>query len=487
MGSLLGHLTNQGITLPSGQIQTGAQAQNTVPSMPSGADLNTPSTPSTLSQPSYQQASQSGAKPGGTNAFSPELSKGGKLMTLLSSGLQGALAGRAAQEQTIAQTGGRRAGGVGTGFEAGYQLPWQRAMQGQQLQQAQAQTALTQQQSQLVPTQWGMMPPGLAKILLPAGIKSQTAETVQGMKGQTAESVQQQKGQTAESVAGINKRFIPVEGVGLFDTNSRTVVPGTSSSVTITPEIAKDYSLPPEFQGKPMKLSDLNAFRFQNVPEMTAQGPVIINRNTATAKPVSGPEGQRYSPPAMAGPQQVADPNNPGQTTFVSKGQSFGMAGPQSASVQVPRQAMKAEVPTKIGDQKVAFTTMIQHAALLREATHALANGDMQTLNGLENRFKNEFGSAGPITASAIADAYKGEVSNVINKGHITDQGNERIAHSLDPNKQNYAQMDSVLGAYQSLAQSKMNMLGKQTKSAVAASQPTKRNAPQANDPLGLR
>jgi hypothetical protein len=168
---------------------------------------------------------------------------------------------------------------------------------------------------------------------------------------------------------------------------------------------------------------------------------------------------------------------------------STGAAGPQSASVQVPRQAMKAAVPTKIGDLNVAFDTMDQHATLLRQAVHALANGDMQTLNGLQNKFKNEFGSSGPITASAIADAYKGEVSNVINKGHITDQGNEKIAHTLDPNRQNYSQMDSVLGAYQALARSKMSMLNKQTTKAVSASQPNKPAAKgaSANDPLGLR
>src|SRR5437899_3014483 len=80
-----------------------------------------------IGQPSFQQAATAGAMPGGANVLSPGLNKAGKLVTLLTSGLQGALAGRAASEATIAQTGGRRAGGAGTGFEAGYTLPWQRA------------------------------------------------------------------------------------------------------------------------------------------------------------------------------------------------------------------------------------------------------------------------------------------------------------------------------------------------------------------------
>jgi hypothetical protein len=510
MGHLIGQLTNPNSALIGGGQPTQVgntqsllhQASQQLPStsqMVGNDVLNPQSNPDAtanlqkIGQPSFQQAASTG--PGGMpNATSPGLSKGGKLVTLLTSGLQGALAGRAAQENEIAQSGGRRSGGVGTAFTAGYQLPWQRAQQAEQLKQQQAQTGLIQSEGATVPGPQGPIPAWLAKTILPAAIRGQSAEQVQQQKGQTATTVQGMKGDTAETVAGINKRFITVPSVGLYDTQTKSMIPNTAQGITITPELATKYNLPAEFVGKPLNLQNLASVQrssvFENTPEMTAEGPIVVNRRTATAVPVKGPGGQRYSPPSMATPQQVADPNNPGQTTFVRKSEAFGQAGPQSASVQVPKQAMKAEVPTKIGDQKVAFTTMIQHAALLREATHALANGDMQTLNALQNKFKTEFGSAGPVTASAIADAYKGEVSNVINKGHITDQGNEKIAHTLEPNRQNYAQMDSVLGAYQSLAQSKMNMLGQQEQSAVNQSQikkPGAKPAAAANDPLGLR
>src|SRR5215467_1807355 len=55
--------------------------------------------------------------------------KGNKLMQILRYGIagaEGALAGRAASEQMVAQTGGRRSGGVGSGFMAGYQSPFTR-------------------------------------------------------------------------------------------------------------------------------------------------------------------------------------------------------------------------------------------------------------------------------------------------------------------------------------------------------------------------
>src|SRR2546430_12516404 len=97
----------------------------------------------TAGDPTFQQAASAGATPGGANALSPGLNKAGKLVTLLTSGLQGALAGRAASEQTVAATGGRRSGGAGMGFEAGYTLPWQRQAQQNQLAQQQAQIEAT--------------------------------------------------------------------------------------------------------------------------------------------------------------------------------------------------------------------------------------------------------------------------------------------------------------------------------------------------------
>jgi hypothetical protein len=123
---------------------------------------------------------------------------------------------------------------------------------------------------------------------------------------------------------------------------------------------------------------------------------------------------------------------------------------------------------------------MIQHADLLRKAAQALGQGDVQALNGLKSAFKNQFGYSGPITAAAIADAYKGEVSNVINKGHITDKGNEKVEHTLDPTRQSPQQLEAVISAYQSLAQSKMNMLNQQEQGAIRKAQPGGNAAPAA-------
>ena len=399
--------------------------------------------------------------------------KAAKLVNILQSGLQGALAGRAKSEETVAATGGRRSGGAGMGFEAGYTLPWQRAAQQNQLAQQQAQTNVLRSEAQNVNVPgMGQIPGWLAKALGPAGIKASSAQTVQGMKGDTAESIAEGNRASQEKI----HRYVPVPNVGLYDTQTRSVVPQTAQGITITPEIAKDHNLPDEFIGKPMGLTQLAAIQrsdvFANVPQMTAQGPIIVNRKTAQATPVTGPNGQQYSPPALASPREVADVDNPGQTIITSGTGAMGKPGPSSASVQVPKRAAAAEVPTKIGDQKVAFTTMVQHADLLRSAIQALNNGDQQTLSSLKNRFKAEFGVSGPLTAQAIADAYGGEVTNVIAKGHITDAEMSKTGKTLNVNRQSPEQSLAVLDAYKALAQSKMNMLDQQKNAAVNKSQP---------------
>jgi hypothetical protein len=361
------------------------------------------------------------------------------------------------------------------GFEAGYMLPWQRAGAAQQLAQQQAQTGVLQSEAQNynIPGV-GQIPGWLAKAMGPAYLR-----------GQAQQGAAQIGAQGRVQAAQIGQRFKIVPNVGLFDTQAGGgqggLVPGTEQGIVITPEIAQDYKLPEAFIGKPMSLQNLASVQrssvFENIPQMTAEGPIVVNRRTAQATPVSGPGGQRYGPSGLAMPKEVADVNNPGETVLVPAGQSFGKPGTGSASIQTPRAAARAEVPTRIGDQRVAFTTMIQHAELLREAARALNNGDVQTLAGLKNAFKNEFGYAGPITAQAIADAYGGEVTNVIAKGHITDAEMAKTGKTLNPAKQNFETVNGVLNAYQALAQSKMNMLDQQKQAAVDKSQPNKSKA----------
>jgi hypothetical protein len=431
-----------------------------------------------IGTPSFQQAAGSGAMPGGANVLSPGLNKAGKLATILQGGLQGAMAGRAASERAVIASGGRRSGGVGTGFEAGYELPWQRAGMTNQLEQQQAQTQLLKAQSEMVPTQYGPMPAALARYILPAQIRGEAqqgaAETRAGASVEGAKIGAGARTGAAQIGAGARTGAAQIGA----DARIKAAQLNLGPIAQVPQDLQDQFGLPPELPLRMLNQAETAA----NKPLTIVQGengPAIVNKQQAGAGVGGTPKSLGIGTPRLGGALQIADPDNPGQTKMTTAGQAVraGAAGTGSSSLQVPRQAAKAAVPTDIGNQKVNFTTMIQHAELLREAARALNNGDTQTLAGLKNAFKNEFGYSGPITAQAIADAYGGEVTNVIAKGHITDAEASKTGKTINLGKQNFKTVDSVLSAYQSLAQSKMNMLDKQTQSAIANSQPKKKDA----------
>jgi len=152
MGQLFSQLTKTGTYDPaSGQANFDTPQPGTLQAA-KPLDIGTPPVlnPQQV-KPSLQQAAQMGSTPGGANALSPALTKGGTVLAFLKSGLEGALAGRAVDEQAIAASGGRRGAGAGTGFSAGYTLPWQRA---QEL----AQTQVAQAGAQPIQTPYGNLP-----------------------------------------------------------------------------------------------------------------------------------------------------------------------------------------------------------------------------------------------------------------------------------------------------------------------------------------
>jgi type II secretory pathway pseudopilin PulG len=366
---------------------------------------------------------------------------------------------------------------LSSGFQAAQQQDQQQQAFNTQQQQARLGVEQARQNMSMIQTPYGNMPLSLARAILaksiPASIAGESRENV-------ADTAADSRRDVADTQAASRAK------IAQFNANSREKIAGVQG-VEVTPEFAQQYNIPKEYVGTKIKLTDLSAFKrssvFEDVPLQTASGPIIVNRKTGQARPVTGPQGETYQPPALASPKEIADVDNPGQTKIVPAGQSFGQPGTGSASLQVPRQAAKAEVPKDIGTQRIAFTTMAQHADLLRTAMQALNNHDMQTLNRIQSAFKTEFGYSGPITAAAIADAYKGEVTNVINKGHITDTGSEKVAHTLDPTRQSPQQLDDVLSAYQALANSKMKMLDQQKERANQLAQPTRKTGGTTTPP----
>lgn len=465
-----------------GDPNTGAPQPNPTP----GPNLNTPN----LSAGAFGPAAQPTAPPAGPT-------KAHKLLQILQGGLQGAMAGRAASENAVAQSGGRRSVGAGAGFTAGFELPWQHAMQGQQLEQAKAQTALTQSQSEMVDTPLGKFPAGLAKVIFPASIGAQ-ARTGAAQIGANART------EAADTAAGAR-----VQGAQIGATSRENVADTAAGSREKVANINQGSALPldetvanlvglPEMAGQPVgkgTLTNINKMlqaRGYQQKDLGTDGMWLTDRAGNKLKRMGdSPSLAR----AQARPvQAAADPNNPGALTYMSGGEAIrtGAAAPGSAATQAAKGVAKSATSGKIGEEVGAFNTALQHADLLKAAATALNNGDNRTLNSLKNRFKTEFGSADVTNFQAISNAYSREITKMLSSGHMTDSEIGSSEATL-PKDASPAQILGAIDAYKALASSKMNVRKQQVEQGMKgkANFPTNytppSGAPSATGPNGHR
>lgn len=148
-----------------------------------------------------------------------------------------------------------------------------------------AQTKLINAQSEMTPVQ---LPNG-GMVYLPATAAAGLMKQLLTNQGKT-------------DVANINKRFLTTPN-GLYDTQTKdqngfpTLIPNSGAGIAITPDIAKQYSIPPEYVGKNMKLTDLAALErgqaFSNAMIQTAAGPLVV--------PKSGPNMGQATPVTVNG------------------------------------------------------------------------------------------------------------------------------------------------------------------------------------------
>ena len=450
-----------------GQPDTTRAAQNSDPIAPLP----------TFFKPSFSQTTQTAQ--GLPAQISPAETKLGKLVHILAAAGQGALAGWGQ-------------GNPGAGAAAAREIPFQEAEQRQTLAQQQAQLALTRAQSTMVQTPLGPMTPAMAKVVYPALIGQQGKLGAAQIGATSRENVAQTGATSRENVAGT----AAASREKVAQINQGTAIP-------LDPQVAEMAGMA-ELAGVPVgrgtltninKAIEAKGYRVQDMGkngEDSNSGMWLMDRMGNRIKQVS-PNSltfQRGASFAQNKPEVVTDPNDPGYAYYTTAAQAMSgnLPAPGSAANVAAKREAVSEVPTKIGDQKVAFTTAIQHAGLLRQAAKALNNGDQQTLSGLKNAWKNEFGQSGPITAQAIADAYSDEVTKMLASGHLTDKSMGKTAKTLDPTKQNYQTIDSVLGAYQSLAQSKLNMLNQQAQAArnQGRQSPPKQPPQSAAQPSGV-
>jgi hypothetical protein len=301
----------------------------------------------------------------------------------------------------------------------------------------------------------GKTPAWLAKAYGPAYIRAKAAETVQGMKGDTQETVAQTSAAARTGAAQIGAQGRT--GAAQIGADARIAAAKLNLGpiADVPQDLQEQFGLPAQLPLRMLNQAETAA----NKPLTIAQGeagPSLVNKQTRKT------ENLGLGAPAQSRVVQAApDPSNPGNISFMSAGQAIktGAAAPGSAPSITAKATAKAVAPGgKVGEEVNAFNTAIRHADLLSTAAEALHNGDQQTLNGLKNRFKNEFGSTEPITANTIAGAYTREVTKMLSGGHMTDSEIGTVGSTLDTNRQSLPQMMGVLNAYKALASSKMQV-----------------------------
>jgi hypothetical protein len=421
-------MTSDNEELPPPDLSAGRPPQ----APPSGAvDFNNPMPPADLSQVPPQD--QGAPKLAGET-------KGHKLLRILQSGLQGGLMGQAQNAQTYAQTG--RNAGFGGGVYGAMAMPLQ----------LQHQSLENQQIQQLLPFLRANQIAGLQKTSAEAqkfgaDARKATAETAAIPTKSALESAQ------AEAA---NYKDDP--NLGLIDL--RTKQPVNPSG--IAPLTAAEAQVLGKNEGDrvPLKLKNTaNEIAMRGISTVnTEQGVYERNRQTGSMTRLGDNPRMMFAPSQRI--IQVADPDNPGETKFMTAGDAVktGVGGTASSSVVVPKNVLKWATTGEGGKMAGAFNTAMQHADLLEKAVTALGNGDIRTLNSLKNSFSREFGSSDISNFNVISNAYSREITKMLSAGHMTDS-EVGSAEATLPANASPEQLLGAIHAYKALAGSKMTIL----------------------------
>lgn len=485
MGALAGNLTNAmpsigGQMFPSGQ-QAALAGSAQLPSADAmmGPDvlnpkMDTSAMPAMIKPktPSFKEASNSG--PGGTpSAMSPALSTKGKLLTVLLNAAKGAGAGAGSQT-------------FGQGFAQGGELPFLQAARKQEARHGELENQSLEQQVQYAPLlrQLGIMKSKADISKTEADTGKAQADTSKA-QAETGAIPAKQALEAAQAEAA-NYKDDP--NVGLIDLRTKQPVNG-QGFVPLSPEEAQILGKQPG-ERVPLKVkntaSEMVNRGFSTVN--TEQG--VYERNRGTGKMTRLGDNPRniFAPENRIVPA-AADPSNPGDMTYMKAGDAMkkGALAPQSAEHQAANAVAKSATSGKIGEEVNAFNTALAHADLLKKAATALKNGDVRSINSIQNAFSKEFGGTKITNFQVIANAYSREVTKMLSSGHMTDSEIGTSGATLPSN----ASLDQTLGAidsYKALASSKMEQRKNQVKQGMQG----KANfpdaaSPSASDPLGIR
>jgi hypothetical protein len=183
------------------------------------------------------------------------------------------------------------------------------------------------------------------------------------------------------------------------------------------------------------------------------------NKATEGVVDVNNPQTQALAAAVANGSMKIQDVLTfrtplPQRQAFLSLVQSIN---PQFSSkdYDITKGVQKAFTTGKPAEELVAFNTAIAHADLLKQAAEQLKNGEWRSKNSVFNKFKTEFGFAGPPTYQTIANAYTREVTKALSAGHLTDAEISSQGATIPANA-SPEQIAGVIDSYRQLMASKV-------------------------------
>lgn len=169
----------------------------------------------------------------------------------------------------------------------------------------------------------------------------------------------------------------------------------------------------------------------------------------------------------MSMPQAVADPDNPGQTKFVTRKDAVGMEAPNSGDLKSIQATQKFFSPAGKGGQNLAaFNTAQNHLQLLGQASEALGNGNLTMLNDISQKYAKATGSAAPTNFDSVKNAVKGEVAKALT-GNVTVSEQAELDKDFN-NASSPKQIAGVIQKYTQLMQGKKEVLHQQYTDGMA-------------------
>jgi len=112
----------------------------------------------------------------------------------------------------------------------------------------------------------------------------------------------------------------------------------------------------------------------------------------------------------------------------------------------------------KGGQQLTAYNTALAHLDTLQTLASALNNGDVQAVNRVAQRFKQETGNPAPTNFEAAKNAMAGEVASALKASGATDQEIEKVDQTFG-RAQSPQQLEGAINTYRSLLNSKAHQL----------------------------